>query len=260
MPPPSPPPAAGGAERLQKVMAAAGVGSRRHCEELIAAGRVSLNGEVVRRQGVRVDPQEADIRVDGDRIITAAGRVYVALNKPPGMVSTMADELGRQSLADLRVTQGRRLFHVGRLDADTEGLLLLTNDGDLAHRLMHPSFEVSKTYLAEVSGPVPGAVRQQLRRGVLLEDGPAAVDAVRLVDAAPGRALLEIRLHEGRHHIVRRLLAHVGHPVIRLVRTEVGPIRLGDLRSGRTRPLNPREISALYRLVDLPGGSPPAAG
>ncbi|HEV7208631.1 MAG TPA: pseudouridine synthase [Mycobacteriales bacterium] len=238
-------------ERLQKVMAAAGVGSRRRCEQLIEQGRVSVDGEVIRRQGVRIDPESADLRVDGDRVVSATGRLYLALNKPAGMVSTMDDELGRQSLADVRIMRGARLFHVGRLDADTEGLLLLTNDGDLAHRLMHPSFEVSKTYLAEVNGPVSGVTRRQLREGVLLDDGMASVDAVRVVDSAPGRALLEIRLHEGRHHIVRRLLAHVGHPVRRLVRTHVGPIMLGDLRSGRTRPLTSAEIAALYRLVDL---------
>jgi len=241
----------GRGERLQKVMAAAGVGSRRRCEQLIEQGRVSVDGEVIRRQGVRIDPESAELRVDGDRVVSAAGRRYLALNKPAGMVSTMDDELGRASLADVRTTRGTRLFHVGRLDADTEGLLFLTNDGDLAHRLMHPSFEVSKTYLAEVNGPVTGATRRQLREGVVLDDGPASVDAVRVVDTAPGRALLEIRLNEGRHHIVRRLLTHVGHPVRRLVRTQVGPVSLGDLRSGRTRPLTRAEIATLYRLVDL---------
>lgn len=241
-----------GLPRLQKVLAAAGVGSRRQCEELIAAGRVSVDGMQVAQQGLRIDPERANVRVDGERIVTAGDRRYLVLNKPAGVVSTMADERGRTSVADLISGRGGRLFHVGRLDADTEGLLLLTNDGELAHRLMHPSFAVSKTYLADVSGPVPAAVRRALRAGVLLEDGPAAVDSVRVVDATPNRALLELRVHEGRKHLVRRLLAAVGHPVRGLVRTQLGPIMLGDLRSGRARPLTRQEISALYQLVDIP--------
>jgi 23S rRNA pseudouridine2605 synthase len=242
-------------ERLQKVMAAAGVGSRRQCEDLIGQGRVSVDGSVVDRQGIRVNPTTAVIRVDGERVVVGTDRSYLVFNKPAGMVTTMSDERGRLSIADvpaLRSYQGaKRLFHVGRLDADTEGLLLLTNDGELAHRLMHPSFEVSKTYLAEVSAPVSLATRRRLKDGVALEDGPAKVDAVKVVDAVGGRALLEIRLHEGRNHIVRRLLAAVGHPVTRLVRVQLGPIRLGDLRSTHTRPLTRQEINSLYQLVDL---------
>ncbi|HVV30886.1 MAG TPA: pseudouridine synthase [Mycobacteriales bacterium] len=242
-------------ERLQKVLAAAGVGSRRHCEDLIGAGRVTIDGEQVRRQGVRVDPDVAVVRVDGERVVTASGYRYLILNKPAGMVSTLSDERGRLSIADVpavrQAGEQRRLFHVGRLDTDTEGLLLLTNDGDLAHRLMHPSFEVDKTYLAEVPGPVSAQVRRLLRAGVLLEDGPATVDAVRVLDSVAGRALLEVSLHEGRKHIVRRLLAAVDLPVRRLVRTQLGPVRLGSLKSGRTRNLSRSEVSALYRLVDL---------
>jgi pseudouridine synthase len=242
-------------ERLQKVLAAAGIGSRRHCEGLIEAGRVSIDGQVVERQGIRVDPELARIRVDGELVTTKADLRYYVLNKPAGMVSTMADEQGRWALADVaivqRVGETQRLFHVGRLDAETEGLLLLTNDGALAHRLTHPSFEVSKTYLAQVPGPVAAAARRRLREGVLLDDGLAAVDSLRIVDSTPRRALLEIRLHEGRKHIVRRLLDAVGHPVERLVRTELGPVLLGDLKSGRTRPMTRREVSALYDLVDL---------
>jgi 23S rRNA pseudouridine2605 synthase len=242
-------------ERLQKIMAAAGVGSRRQCEDLIGKGRVSVDGVPVDRQGVRVDPATAVIRVDGERVRVGTDRTYLAFNKPTGVVTTMSDELGRPSIADvpaLRSYQGsKRLFHVGRLDAETEGLLLLTNDGELAHRLMHPSFEVSKTYLAEVSSAVTLATRRLLKEGVMLDDGPASVDGVKIVDSVPGRVLLEIKLHEGRNHLVRRLLAAVGHPVRRLVRVELGPIRLGDLRSGSIKPLSRQDISALYRLVDL---------
>lgn len=242
-------------ERLQKVMAAAGVGSRRHCEDLIGQGRVSVDGVPVDRQGIRVDPATAVIRVDGERVRLGTDKAYLAFNKPAGVVTTMADDRGRPSVADVPALRGyrgsRRLFHVGRLDAETEGLLLLTNDGELAHRLMHPSFEVSKTYLAEVASTVTLATRRRLKKGVVLDDGPASVDAVRIVDSVPGRVLLEVRLHEGRNHLVRRLLAAVGHPVKRLVRVQLGPIRLGDLRSGQVRVLSGADVSALYRLVDL---------
>ena len=237
--------------RLQKVMAAAGVGSRRACEELIAAGRVSIDGETVTEQGVRVDPEQVVVRVDGLRITTSSGAVHLALNKPRGMVTTMTDPEGRPTVGDLLVGRKERLFHVGRLDADTEGLLLLTNDGELAHRLTHPSYKVPKTYLAEVIGPIARDVGKQLREGVELEDGPARVDAFRLVDSHANRVLVEIVLHEGRKHIVRRLLSAVGHPVQQLVRTSVGPVHLGDQRAGKMRALTPQELGALYALVGL---------
>ena len=237
--------------RLQKVLAAAGVGSRRACEELIAAGRVSIDGEPVLEQGVRVDPEQVVVRVDGLRITTSSSAVHLALNKPRGMVTTMTDPEGRPTVGDLLVGRKERLFHVGRLDADTEGLLLLTNDGELAHRLTHPSFRVPKTYLAEVVGPIARDVGKQLREGVELEDGPARVDAFRLVDSHANRVLVEIVLHEGRKHIVRRLLSAVGHPVQQLVRTAVGPVHLGDQRAGKLRALTPQELGALYALVGL---------
>jgi 23S rRNA pseudouridine2605 synthase len=237
--------------RLQKVLAAAGVGSRRACEELIAQGRVSVDGDVVREQGRRVDPASAVIRVDGMRVSAPSGSVHLALNKPRGMVTSMTDPEGRPSVGDVVAGRKERLFHVGRLDAETEGLLLLTNDGDLAHRLTHPSFGIPKTYLAEVPGPVARDVGRRLRDGIDLEDGIVRVDAFRLVDAAPGRVLVEVVLHEGRKHVVRRLLAAVGHPVSRLVRTQVGPVRLGDQRPGKLRPLSTAEIGALYASVGL---------
>lgn len=237
--------------RLQKVLAAAGLGSRRACEVLIAEGRVSVNGEVVREQGRRVDPERAVIRVDTMRINTTTGMVYLALNKPRGMVTAMSDPEGRPSVGDLVASRKERLFHVGRLDAETEGLLLLTNDGELAHRLSHPSFEVPKTYLAEVLGPVARDVGRRLREGVELEDGMVRVDSFRLVDSNANRVLLEIVLHEGRKHVVRRALAEVGHPVQRLVRTAIGPVRVGDQRAGKLRPLTRDELAGLFELVGL---------
>src|SRR2546421_1488759 len=235
-------------ERLQKVLAAAGVGSRRACEELIAAGRVKVGAKVA-TLGDKVDPAEAEIYVDGERVVTDARLVYLAMNKPRGVVSTMDDERGRAALADYLDQVPQRVFHVGRLDADSEGLLLLTNDGALAHRLMHPSYGVAKTYLAEVPGPVRRGLGRELTRGIELEDGPARVDTFRVVDSVPGRALVELTLHEGRKHIVRRLLAESGYPVLRLVRTAIGPIRLGDLKAGRTRRLTRPEIAALFKAV-----------
>jgi 23S rRNA pseudouridine2605 synthase len=236
------------AERLQKVLAAAGVGSRRACEDLIFRGRVTVDGRVA-RLGDKVDPESAVIHVNGERLVTDTRLVYLAMNKPRGVVSTMADEKGRAALADFLDRVDQRVYHVGRLDADSEGLLLLTNDGTLAHRLMHPSYGVPKTYLAEVAGPVPRAVGRRLLAGVELEDGPAKVDSFRVVDAVARTALVELTLHEGRKHIVRRLLDEVGHPVSRLVRTAIGPIRLGDLRPGRTRRLTNAEVAALFKSV-----------
>ena len=237
--------------RLQKVLADAGVGSRRACEDLIARGRVEVDGRKIREQGVRVDPARAVIRVDGMRISTAPGRTYLALNKPRGVLSAMSDSRGRPTLADFVGGRTDRLFHVGRLDVDTEGLILLTNDGELAHRLSHPSFGVLKTYLADVPGPVPRDLGKRLRAGIELEDGFVKVDSFRLVDSTGGRALVEVVLHEGRKHVVRRLLGEVGHPVARLVRVKFGAVALGDLKPGKTRKLSQVELGALYADVGL---------
>ncbi|MGH3876786.1 MAG: pseudouridine synthase [Actinophytocola sp.] len=237
--------------RLQKVLAQAGVASRRAAEELIAAGRVSVNGTVVSEFGRRVDPETAVIHVDGVRVVVRTDLVYLALNKPRGVHTTMSDDRGRPCVGDYVRDRRERLFHVGRLDADTEGLLLLTNDGDLAHRLMHPSFVVLKTYLAEVPGPVGRTVGRQLRNGVELDDGPAKVDGFRVVDTNGGKALVEVVLHEGRNHIVRRMLAEVGHPVRKLVRTQVADVRLGSQRSGTLRGLTRAEIGSLFAAVGL---------
>jgi 23S rRNA pseudouridine2605 synthase len=235
-------------ERLQKVMAAAGIASRRASEELIVARRVTVNGRVA-ELGDRVDPQTAEIHVDGERVVVDQNLVYLAMNKPRGVVSTMADERGREAIADFVGTLPQRVFHVGRLDADSEGLLLLTNDGALAHRLTHPSYGVAKTYLAEVPGPVRKNLGRTLMAGVELEDGPAQADAFRIVDSVPGKVLVEVVLHEGRKHIVRRMLDSVGYPVTRLVRTAIGPVKLGDLKVGRHRRLNRGEIAALFKAV-----------
>jgi pseudouridine synthase len=240
-----------GGVRLQKVLAAAGVGSRRHCEELIGAGRVEVDGQVVRRFGARVDPENQLIRVDGKRIPSRQDVVYLAFNKPRGVLTAMSDDRGRKTIVDYLGDRAERLFHVGRLDYDTEGLMLLTNDGELAHRLAHPSYEVAKTYWAEVPGPVPRDLGRRLQAGVELEDGVAVADKFRVLEQSGGRAMVEITLHEGRKHIVRRMLAEVGHPVSRLLRTTVGPIRLGGLRPGATRDLTTKEIGELYAAVGL---------
>jgi 23S rRNA pseudouridine2605 synthase len=233
------------------VLASAGVASRRACEELIAQGRVEVDGRRVTEQGIRIDPSRVVVRVDGQRIATDTGALYLAANKPRGMVSTMSDPQGRPCLADLVERVDRRLFHVGRLDADSDGLLLLTNDGRLAHRLAHPSFGVTKTYVAQVRAPLPRDLGRRLRAGIELEDGLAAVDAFRVLDRAASKALIEVVIHEGRKHIVRRLLAAAGHPVLTLTRTRLGPVRLGELRPGKVRSLTKTEIAALFDAVDL---------
>src|SRR4051794_11275950 len=238
-------------ERLQKVLARAGVGSRRVCEDMIEAGRISVNGAVVQVQGMRVDPATDKIAVDGVRIELRDDRVTYALNKPVGVITAMSDDRNRATVGDMVGDLAPGLVHVGRLDQDTEGLLLLTNDGELAHRLAHPSFEVRKTYLAQVSGSVPRDLAKRLRAGVQLDDGPVKVDSFRVVDTHAGQSVVEVVLHEGRKHIVRRLLAHVGLPVSRLTRTAIGPIELQRMRSGSIRKLTRQELGTLQELVGL---------
>ena len=240
--------------RLQKVLSQAGIASRRVAERMIIDGRVEVDGQLVTELGTRVDPDASVIRVDGARVVLDDSLVYLALNKPRGMHSTMSDDRGRPCIGDLiehRVRGNKKLFHVGRLDADTEGLILLTNDGELAHRLMHPSFEVPKTYLATVNGAVPRGLGKKLRAGIELDDGPVAVDDVAVVDAIPGKTLLRVTLHEGRKRIVRRMLAEVGFPVQTLVRTDLGAVSLGDQRPGSIRALRRNEIGELYKAVGL---------
>jgi 23S rRNA pseudouridine2605 synthase len=240
--------------RLQKVLSQAGIASRRVAEKMIRDGRVAVDGQVVRELGSRVDPDVSVIRVDGARVILDDSLVYLALNKPRGMHSTMADDRGRPCIGDLvehRVRGNQKLFHVGRLDADTEGLILLTNDGELAHRLMHPSYEVPKTYVATVGGSVPRGLGNKLRAGIELDDGPASVDDFAVVDAIPGKTLVRVTLHEGRKRIVRRLLAAAGFPVQALVRTDIGAVSLGVQRPGSIRALGRNEIGDLYKAVGL---------
>lgn len=237
--------------RLQKVLAGAGLGSRRACEELIAKGRVEVNGAIVRELGVRIDPQRAVVHVDGLRVQLDSSLVTMALNKPLGVVSTMHDPEGRPSLDQYVANRPDRLFHIGRLDAESEGLLLLSNDGELAHRLAHPKYQVPKTYLVNATGRVRASHGKDLLAGIELDDGPARLDAYRIVEQTPGRALIEVRLHEGRNRIVRRMFEEVGLPLERLVRTQIGPIRLGDLRPGRTRVLGRTELGTLMKAVDL---------
>jgi 23S rRNA pseudouridine2605 synthase len=238
-------------ERLQKVLARAGIGSRRVSEDMIEAGRISVNGETVRVQGMRVDPHSDHIAVDGVRIEIRDDRVTYALNKPSGVITAMSDDRNRPTVGDMVGDLAPGLVHVGRLDQDTEGLLLLTNDGELAHRLAHPSYEVRKTYLAQVSGSVPRDLGRRLRAGVELDDGPVAVDSFQVVDTHAGQSVVEVVLHEGRKHIVRRLLAHVGLPVSRLTRTAIGPIELQRMRSGSIRKLTRQELGTLQELVGL---------
>ena len=240
-----------GLVRLQKLLAQSGVASRRRCEELMLAGLVEVDGEVVTRLGTKVDPRTAVIRVEGRRLPPASDHVYLVLNKPRGVVSTMTDPHGRLTLADLVAARPERLFHVGRLDTDTEGLLLLTNDGDFAQRVAHPSYELEKTYVAEVGGVVDRATLRRLREGVELEDGPVEVHAARLLSSAPDRSIVELTIHEGRNRIVRRLLDAVGHPVRRLTRTAIGPVRLSGLRSGTLRELTREELGTLLDAARL---------
>ena len=237
--------------RLQKVLAAAGLGSRRACEELIAAGRVQVDGVTVTELGTRVDPATAAIHVDGERVPTAPGHIVVLLNKPRGVVTTMSDEHGRPCVGDLVAEWPERLFHVGRLDADTSGLLLLTNDGEITNRLTHPAHEVAKTYRALVEGVVQPATLRRLREGIELDDGPIHCDSIRVMQQQDDRALVEVVLHSGRNRIVRRMLDAVGHPVAELVRIRFGPLSLGSLKPGQSRELTGADLRALYTAAGL---------
>ncbi|MFF4583566.1 pseudouridine synthase [Streptomyces sp. NPDC001389] len=236
-------------ERLQKVLARAGMGSRRACEELIEQARVEVNGEIVTEQGKRVQPKD-EIKVDGLTVATQS-YLFFALNKPAGVVSTMEDPDGRQCLGDYVTNRETRLFHVGRLDTETEGIILLTNHGELAHRLTHPKYGVQKTYVAAITGSLPRDIGKRLKDGIELEDGYARADNFRVVDQVGKNYLVEVTLHEGRKHIVRRMLAEAGFPVDKLVRTSFGPIELGDQKSGWLRRLTNTEVGMLMREVGL---------
>jgi len=217
---------------------------------LIEQGRVEVDGVRVTQQGTRVDARRQVIRVDGSRIVSDERLVYLALNKPRGLLATMSDDRGRPCVGDLVEGRAERLFHVGRLDADSEGLLLFTNDGELANLLMHPSHGVPKTYVAEIKAPVARELGRTLRSGIELDDGPAKVDSFRLIASSGGSAMVEIVIHEGRKHIVRRMLDAAGYPVLRLIRTAVGAIQLAELRPGALRRLRPDEVAGLYSAAD----------
>jgi 23S rRNA pseudouridine2605 synthase len=243
-----------GLVRLHKLLARSGVASRRKCEELMLAGEVSVDDEVVTRLGTKVDPATAVIRVSGRRLPPISAHAYLVLNKPVGVTSTMSDPQGRRTLSDVVADRPERLFHVGRLDTDTAGLILLTNDGEFAQRMAHPSYEVDKTYVAAVEGQVHPNVIKRLLGGVTLEDGPVTVRSARLVGGRGSDAqgsIVELVIHEGRNRIVRRLLAEVGHPVRQLTRTAIGPVTLGRLGVGELRELTNDELGALLDAARL---------
>jgi 23S rRNA pseudouridine2605 synthase len=240
-------------ERLQKVLAAAGVASRRVIENYIVEGRIEVNGEIVTELGRRVDAAVDKISVDGVAVQLDPGKRYVMLNKPTGIVSSLADERGRPDLRQFTADYEERLFNVGRLDADTSGLLLLTNDGEIAHVLAHPSFGVLKTYIATVRGIATAATLRTLEQGIELDDGPIVADRARVVgEPSQGKTLVEITLHSGRNRIVRRMLDAVGHPVLELVRRQFGPLSLGTLKTGRARDLTKVELGQLLTLARAP--------
>ena len=241
-----------GLVRLHKLLARSGVASRRKCEELMLEGEVTVDGEVVTRLGTKVDPLTAVIRVSGQRLPPVSPHVYLVLYKPTGVVSTMSDPHGRPTISDLVADRPERLFHVGRLDTDTAGLLLLTNDGEFAQRMAHPSYEVDKTYVAEVDGRVSKSTVEQLLAGVELDDGPVTVSAAHVVgQGVQDRSIIELVIHEGRNRIVRRLLDHVGHPVRKLTRIAIGPIQLTGMKSGEIRDLTNDELGALLDAAKL---------
>ncbi|ALJ20958.1 pseudouridine synthase [Microbacterium sp. No. 7] len=235
--------------RLQKALANAGVASRRVCEQYIVEGRVRVNGAVVTELGTRIDPDADRVDVDGTAVQLDATKRYVMLNKPTGVVSSMRDERGRPDLRRFTREWPERLYNVGRLDAETSGLLVLTNDGELAHVLAHPSFGVTKVYIAKVEGRVTPATISRLTKGIDLDDGPIAADKARLLDVSGSSSLVELTLHSGRNRIVRRMLAAVGHPVDELVRRQFGPLHLGTLAAGRARELTTVERGALLTLA-----------
>jgi pseudouridine synthase len=237
--------------RLQKALSIAGISSRRKAEELMLQGRVKVNGKVVRELGTRVNPLEDSVMVDGRPVQLDPDRIYLAFHKPKNIISTMSDEYGRACLADY--FQGfERVFNVGRLDAETSGLLLMTNDGELANQLAHPSFGVEKLYVAKVQGRISKAELQRLRDGVELEDGLQKADRANLLDQNATESLVEVVLHSGKNRIVRRMFEAVGHPVLELTRKSFGPLRLGNLKPGQYRELSKLEVSALLSAADKP--------
>ena len=238
--------------RLQKVLADAGVASRRSSEELIAQGRVSVNGIQITELGVKVNPETANIEVDGETIRVSKSKTYLAFHKPAGVISTMSDPEDRPNLGDYFKTRNERLFHVGRLDKESEGLILLTNDGDLAHRATHPSYGLIKKYVVEVAGLFGRDEIKKLLQGVELEDGLArALEVTVIREVSQKHHWIEVSIHEGRYHIVRRMFEELGLEVLRLIRSDFGPISLGDTKEGRWRVLNEVEVTNLFNVLKL---------
>jgi len=235
-------------ERLQKILAQAGLGSRRACEELIVQGRVTVNGETVRELGAKADPESDEVRLDGERVREERKR-YFLLDKPRGYVCSNSDEQGRKRAIDLLKHVSQRTYKVGRLDIDSEGLIVVTNDGEFANLLTHPRYGVPKTYLAEVEGEVTAEGCAELRRGLHLSYGKASIDSLRVVKSGKERSLLEITLKEGRNRQIRRMLAALGHEVKRLRRVRVGPVSDEGLKAGKYRRLSKQEIDALRRVA-----------
>jgi 23S rRNA pseudouridine2605 synthase len=233
--------------RLNKIVADSGVTSRRGADELIESGRVSVDGIVIRELGSKFDPDLVHVMVDGETITRILSKSYLVLHKPKGVLSTMFDPEGRPSLDDFIDLRKERLFHVGRLDKDSEGLILLTNDGDLTFRATHPSFGLEKTYIIEFDGTLPQGVDKVLLKGVELEDGMGRVLSFRQISPR----WIEVSIHEGRYHIIRRLMEAVGVDVLRLIRTKFGPISLGDTPEGRWRNLNSTELLNLQKALDI---------
>lgn len=233
--------------RLNKIIADAGITSRRGADELIAEGRVTVDGRPIRELGAKIDPDNHEVAVDGETIKRSLTKSYLVLHKPKGVLSTMYDPEGRPSLADFIDLRKERLFHVGRLDKDSEGLILLTNDGDLTFRATHPSFGLEKTYIIEFEGRLETGVDKVLLKGVELEDGMGRVLSFKQLSAN----WIEVKIHEGRYHIIRRLMEAVGVEVLRLIRTNFGPISLGDTPEGRWRDLNEQELLNIQKALDL---------
>ena len=238
--------------RLNKIIADAGIASRRAADQLILEGRVSVDGEIIIELGGKYDPEINDVKVDGESLIINKSKTYLAFHKPAGIISTMSDPEGRANLGDYFKDRKDRLYHVGRLDKDSEGIILLTNDGDLAHRATHPSYGLEKRYLVEVEGEFNKQMSDQLLQGVRLEDGLArAMKVVHARAVSKNHHWVEITIHEGRFHIIRRLIESLGLKVLRLIRLDFGPINLGDMKPGRHRVLNSQEMTNLFILLKL---------
>ena len=238
--------------RLQKLLAQAGFGSRRKCEDMITEGRVEVDGELVTELGTRVDPHKQQVRVDGSRVRVNPNHVTLALNKPRKVLAAMDDPKGRYTLRDIVGDKYERIFHMGRLDYDSEGLILMTNDGELSQHVMHPKYEVEKTYVATLEGKISGTVcRRLVTTGVQLDDGWIKLDHCAIIDSSRDHTMVKVVLHSGKNRIVRRIFGSIGFPVKRLVRTQIGPIKLGDLKPGSYRVLSQTEVRSLSKEVGL---------